>query len=498
MKEMINKETMDKEKEIPQKFLEIKEKGPEEMAEATCFFIKEKSKEIINEALKKIDAIHKASGLPPSKIEEIEKRTGIFSNFKKISGEIVTLSQNYKKEISSLSQPERKPSSFLPGEVFDPEKEIERLTKLPREERKREIEKFEEKLIYQKEGLAEMQETLVQKIRENPDVSLEQLEKVVEEFAINYGFSEKQKKLTKAILEEYQEKHRKIRELREKYPFDEELFFILFGIHPQGRIEVIEGPMTLYFRCHDPEDFKRIYCRSFPFEDEMKLKELSKMVRGALIRGVPIKELEGTILIENSEGGPLQTTTLIHEEQHAIYRLFEKQFQEFLSPKTFNFEFISKLKESKSKEEREELLISYLRVYRDEFLNLAKDEVLAYLKSSKYTPEEIFEILTLPKEEGGLYDYFSLEKKLSLIKNLKPYLGEKEWLKLEEVSSQALFKVDEEYHNLLKKGIEAFEKLKENGYSLEQAIALLITEPFSKWEKVVSRILEQKKKVSKE
>jgi hypothetical protein len=48
----------------------------------------------------------------------------------------------------------------------------------------------------------------------------------------------------------------------------------------------------------------------------------------------------------------------------------------------------------------------------------------------------------------------------------------------------------EEYRRILSDGVEAIEKMEENGYTKEEIIALLTYEPLAKWGKVVARIID--------
>ncbi|MGC9049164.1 MAG: hypothetical protein ACP5IX_03025 [Patescibacteria group bacterium] len=148
------------------------------------------------------------------------------------------------------------------GEIFDPEEELKRIKKLHGREGLEEIEKYKEKLIYQKQGLTEMQDFLIQKIRENSDISFDNLNILVQDFAVKYGFSEKQKEITNDILHKYIVRHQAVDALRKKFPEDKRLFKFLFNRKPKGKIEILTGPMTFYIRCHNLEDYAWIHSQN--------------------------------------------------------------------------------------------------------------------------------------------------------------------------------------------------------------------------------------------
>jgi len=125
------------------------------------------------------------------------------------------------------------------------------------------LEKYKEELIKQKEGIAEIQTDLENQIRENPDLSQEELMKTVLAKAPKYKLSENQLALFQETLNKYVERHRAVRETRKKYPHDKELFRACFGKKPEGFVEVIEQPANLHFRCDNLADYAWIYKLKF-------------------------------------------------------------------------------------------------------------------------------------------------------------------------------------------------------------------------------------------
>jgi len=131
------------------------------------------------------------------------------------------------------------------------------------------------------------------------------------------------------------------------------------------------------------------------------------------------------------------------------------------------------------------LLERYLRTTRRDMGEQAKDEILAFFKQNVYSPESILAILKKPENEGGLYDYFARPKQ-SLQVILEGRLG-KEHGEMIRDSMDKVF--GSQYHKLLDSGVDAYQKLSENGFSRDQVMAILIKEPLERWNKVAKRIL---------
>ncbi len=375
------------------------------------------------------------------------------------------------------------------GEIFHPEKELQEIRRAPKEERKAKIEEFKEKLAFQKEGLARAQEGLITAIRKNPDTPLEELYETAVNAGSRYGMSEEQKETARSLISAYSEKHQKIKEVREQYPSDKDLYNALFGRQPKGKVEVIEGPMTLYFRCEKLDDYTVIHSQSFLGERDITKEDrkASEMSGGVSIGSSLIPGLEGTVIAEKSgfvgyksKRWAQSEDILKHEEQHAMKRIFGEKIVEHNAWERFDL--------AETDEERKLALKEYFRSRRQSGENRARDEILAFFKGD-WQAESIFEALTEPREKKGLYDYFVEDKKL-----LRNWFSEnfKGWY--EPLADRAIKDVFElEYKELLQDGIDAFTKLEKSGYSKDQVIAILIHEPLAKWKKVAKRLLEAKK-----
>jgi hypothetical protein len=372
---------------------------------------------------------------------------------------------------------------------FDPEEELKNLRNLPKNERAARLKEIKEKLTEQKEGLSKVQEDVINTIRANPNASVDELYNLTVKSGEKFGINEKQKAIAKEVLEKYHARHAKIKEVRAQYPNDKELYKTLFGKEPVGKIEMVEDPASIYFKCDNAEDYARIY--NFYALQNRELSQgdikLAGMTGGVSLAGSKISGLEGAIIAENSSLLGKNSNNAHyesqwkkvhdHEEQHSVYTLF-KGTAEYHNA-------LEKIQGAKSDEEKK---LAYKRLFRN-FSQPAeeswKNEILAYFIEGRQ-PDDTFQTLTKPKEQGGFYDHGKDN-------------GEKirEWINGRgdrgddlKVAEQAISEGYADYPKLIRNGIDTINYLEKNGYSKEQAIALLIHEPLSRWEKVVNRLYE--------
>lgn len=402
-----------------------------------------------------------------------------------------------------LKEIKHSPRSLL-GKVFNPE--AEKILKASKQERGAALEKFKKEWVEQKEGIATMQETLTKIIRENPDAPLEKLCKAAADInlALDLKLTDQQKEITELVLEKYVEKHNKIKETREKYPNDRELFKALFGRYPKEKIEVIKSPIILYFRVY-LNDYAYIHSGAFLRKESLSRDEINLADQSD---GFPLpwvnyltSELDGVVVLEKVHGENNTKIIMSHEEQHIINQLFQKTFQESqieegkikIDIKRIKF-FAGRLRSARTDDKRQSLLTDCFSLIRDEvFSEMGRDEIFAYLQEDKHkhkSPLEIYEILTKSKNQNGIYDFFE-EKKKKIFKPFKKSGIYKQYSLLIKNTAEEVLK--NQYHQLLKNGIEAVEDLQKYGYSNDKIIAFLMNESLTKWPKVVERLLGAKK-----
>ncbi len=375
--------------------------------------------------------------------------------------------------------------------------ELQNIKDAPKEYRELLVGRFKEKLKKRIEGLAAVQAAAIAVIEKNPDMPKDDLLRLIKELGSRYGMTQGQEETAESLMDLYEFRHAKVKELRRRYPKDRELFKVLFGRDPEGKVEIIEGPVTLYVRCENPDDYARIYNQKFLKEGKEDIqpsdRETADKSGGAYINTSLIPSLEGAIIAEksgwrgfavreyiNSEG------TQKHEEQHALWAFFGRKIERFLID--------GRLGHAKTDEEKELALKHLLRFNRQDIDYQASNEILAYCAEERDF-EEIYSSLTKPEVTGGLYEYFDDRERLAterwVYDELPGKLGKssEDFKKLLDKDIKEVYVT--EYHKLIKEGIKSFEKLKKAGYSTQKAIAVLTHEPLSRWRKTADRLLEQ-------
>jgi len=390
------------------------------------------------------------------------------------------ISEKPKKELELDYQP------------FDPKVELEKLKKCPRKTKTEKLAEYKNELIKQKEGIAEIQMDLEKQIRENPDLNQEELMKTVLAKAPLALFQE--------TLNKYVERHQAVRKARKKYPRDKKLFKACFGKEPEGFVEIMERPANLHFRCDNLADYAWIYKLKF-LEPKQKqnitmsdIKSANKTGGFLLARDCLLPSLNCAISVERAG---LQTTDRLksekiikHEEQHSIYKLYkEQQIRNSIERILTEPEIRKKINQELGDKKSPKILVDYLRTIREDFENFAKNEILAFYKSGDLFFEAI-DYLLMPK---GLFDYFYQNKKYiqKILQNrLTPETVERHKKEIERILKQVFV---DEYHQELFDNVYAIRALEKMGKSRNEIIYLLITEPLSRWGKLVERIKTAKK-----
>lgn len=423
------------------------------------------------------------------------------------------------KEISKTEQIRKrleekrreKESPIKPGEIFDPAEELKKVRQASKEERRQLYEEYKRKLIYQKEGLTEIQGQIIKIIRKNPDISEESLGQLFRDLGEKYGIAEWQEKETDYVFYFYAEQRRLVNKALERYGIDvkdtrrggepkeisgdkvNQLFEGFFRRKPEGRVGLVIGPLALYFRCYNFNDYAWLYNQKWcgpsgPSGEKILTKEDKQ--EADLSEGVTLSVRGRLIVAESVQRKKFSRARQIyeHEEQHLINSLFVEMNQ--------RSEGRERLAQAQTDKERELAIKQYFRYWREDGERQAKDEILAYFKQGR-KPEEIYEIMTQSKEKKGLYDYFADERTTSLVDDEK---GAGYWIKVQLTPKYRNFILkiaDEifgiEYYNLLYDAIEAFDTLKKKKkITCEDTIPYFITEPLSEWKKIAERLLKLK------
>ncbi|MCK9352305.1 MAG: hypothetical protein WCT49_05935 [Candidatus Paceibacterota bacterium] len=384
-----------------------------------------------------------------------------------------------------------------PGEIFDAEKAIREIVKVPKEERREKLEEFKEKLAFQQVGLARVQDIVIDEIRSKPDGKADDFYDLAVEMGAEFGMNERQKKETGKIIDRYDILHKGVENIRKKFPNTNDLFKELFFAVPKGRVELIVGPVSLYFKCYDFEDYLTVFYsnqrshhgkkRDFT-EEEKKEAEGCKAIN---VFSMSHPEIGRAVMAENDSGvgkNPKEGESAVifaHEEQHAINSLFDKEILDPNDPINVRNVRQSFL-DAETMEEKEKILMNFFRQFRKNAEAFAKDEMIAHYKDG-HDDMAFIELLT-EKSRGGIYDYLEEQRKAN-------YLWMKADDKTRALTEKTVQKIlVEEYKNNINNASLAVYKMEKAGYEKEEIIALLTHEPLAKWGKVVGRVLESEGK----
>lgn len=185
---------------------------------------------------------------------------------------------------------------------FDAQKELQQIKKLDKSTRREKLEEFKENLIMQKLGMAEMIGNLRKQVEQNPDVDLNDLFIEIAKGTRKNNLNFEQLTAFNKAAFEYSKKHEAVEKYRAMYPDDADFFQACFGKKPKGKIDIIKGPMTLFFRCYDPNDYAFVYTfykhqgNGDATKDDFEKAQSSA---GIALFQVKIPELAGVVNAEN-------------------------------------------------------------------------------------------------------------------------------------------------------------------------------------------------------
>lgn len=371
-----------------------------------------------------------------------------------------------------------------------------------------------------KEGIASMMEHLVGKVYKEPDLDPEILFELTDEYSKLIGLDEEMSDLTNFTIAKYIGRRKKIKEVREAFPCDDMFFKTVCGSMPEEELQIDMRPITFNFVCHNIRDFaliiNKIELEDSSVVNRSKLRAASS-IGGRFIESPPFKdpELFGSVIVENAIAGNNADLSIYrqHEEQHALTYFLDSAFFDFTSAKYFpegnedidvpkylakliNGTFLGEdpwevLPQYKKNDKMLEILARLmLRIERKDGENLAKDEILSYLKDyESLTGSQIFDLLV----GNESYDYFPEEMKQKTFKDYIKLFKNMVGMKRENMIKRNIQKVFvSEYEILLINALASFNLLQNIGFSTDRALFLLMTEPLKDWRKIAERMFVAK------
>ncbi|MEK9152272.1 MAG: hypothetical protein AAB692_02805, partial [Patescibacteria group bacterium] len=174
--------------------------------------------------------------------------------------------------------------------------------------------------------------------------------------AYEIGLNDDARDRVERAVEKIFDRRRAIDELMSLGKNPDNVFRICFGRSPVGRVDIIPGPVTVYFRCANLEDYALIHSgvyaqgRDKVSDEERELANRSKVVAGVASRAYDkavendydmytrggildsslvgervrlLDRLDGALIAENAASSSFLAgwSTYRHEEQHAIHHL---------------------------------------------------------------------------------------------------------------------------------------------------------------------------------
>jgi hypothetical protein len=383
-------------------------------------------------------------------------------------------------ETKKHQSPETKEQLLLGYIPFDPEKELELITKITDPDLKKDsLEAYKKELFEQKIGIAKLIDELIETALKSPDLDSEKLKEIVYRRAPDLKLTSKQLAHFERAIDRYQKQHQIIKKYQEQLISGIEIYQKARGKYPEGEIDIKFRPLTINLEFSNWADYARFTLN----KNKVSKKEIKSLKNeaGALV-GFQVDDLTDSLVALSpnyllKETEPKKESTILHEEMHAMKRILLDTQLNDVAMRTTRRELTSAI-EANDKDLVQEKFKTYLYYELLDYLNQLADEVIAFYRDGTNINEIKNNLITyadyLPRIQKEIKESQSnWEKELGkfkdLVKKRKNYLNSKLNEKINEM-------------------ILAIKTLEENGYSRQEIIALLITEPPEKWLKWANRL----------
>lgn len=290
----------------------------------------------------------------------------------------------------------------------------------------------------------------------------------------------------KTMFSQMVQQSRAVHEFRHAFTNDRSLFRSCFGFFPEGEIQIIQGPLSLYFRLFAPEDYAKVFAgqRNGDKASAMQLARAS-LTDGALLHYAALPEqVRGAITVENNRHERLfvgeRVTIFQHEEDHVIHQFFTAPWMH--APSTFPVNRLSPDTTPAPQLYRQAIADSLgiscaLRVFPR-----CKDEILAQFNDDR----SIAYIEQVLAETGAaaLYDFAGQERDEIRRTQAMRYAPR-------EVGMLVRAHLRERYQRVLTGALESLQELEAAGLERPVITELLRIEPLQKWPRLARMVAQQ-------
>lgn len=318
-------------------------------------------------------------------------------------------------------------------------------------------------------------------VKEN-SVTEHMLFELITQHAVRYDFTEEQVVACKEIAKKAVQQSQAVHRIRQKHPDAAELYRFLFGRKPAGRIQVVQTPLCLYFRCEEFDDYFYLFknCKSLDSATEQQTKRAKRSGGCARPEGLRHSAKLGiAIAVERNETKLPFTDSSInwifaHENMHIYQTLFHRR-------ETALTEKPPRPGYKAEPEDTIDALYRSLRLLREMNADvLAKEEILCYFATGVWDMHRIKDNL-FERGPNPLYDY-----KKEIQKVVRGSIGKLVRRGLKRVLPDIL---ETEYEAHVDNALAALQTLIENNYDTSTILGLLTPIPLAHWKKFVERFL---------
>ena len=175
------------------------------------------------------------------------------------------------------------------------------LSESERYKRRAAFAEIRQKIRQQREGIATILRDIRATVDKNPTILFEELRASVMQTADQLGITEQQKQKIDEGLTKFAERNERVKKCRKEYPRKEDLFKAAFGFQPTGNIDLVWGPISFCFRCHNAEDYIAAYRAVAPYFNPEREAAIMHRSGGLALAKVKAPKLNDLVTLEKAQ-----------------------------------------------------------------------------------------------------------------------------------------------------------------------------------------------------